>query len=178
MTTRTTLASLPNALTISRLALTPVFAWLFASDMLAAAAAVFLVASITDFLDGYVARRRGIESDFGRIADPIADKALTGSALIGLSVADRLPWWVTVVIITREVLVTVVRFAVIRRGIIAASRGGKVKTVSQIVAIELLLLPIDAPEVSWAAVAVALVMTLVTGIDYVARALRLRDVPE
>lgn len=178
MTLLKTLTSLPNALTISRLVLTPVFVWLFASEQLAAAAAVFLIASITDFLDGYVARRRGIESDFGRIADPIADKALTGSALIGLSLAQRLPWWVTVAIITRELLVTVVRFAVIRRGVIAASRGGKVKTVSQIVAIEILLLPIDAPDASWAAVIVALFMTMVTGVDYVARAWRLHTVPE
>lgn len=170
--------SLPNALTFSRLALTPVFVAFFVAEQAAVAAAVFLVASLTDFLDGYIARRRGAESDFGRIADPIADKALTGSALIGLSASGALAWWVTAVILTREVVVTVVRLAVVRRRVVPASRGGKVKTVSQIVAITLLLLVPDLTAVTSIAVAVAVILTVLTGVDYFWRLQFWRTVPE
>ncbi len=102
---------------------------------------IFLVAAVTDLVDGELARRTGQVTSFGKIADPIADKALTGSALVLLSWFDLLPWWVTVVIIAREVAVTVLRFWVIRHGVIAASRGGKLKTALQILAITLYLLP-------------------------------------
>src|SRR6266568_4460115 len=100
-----------------------------------------------------LARRRGMITDFGKIADPIADKALTGSALITLSALGDLPWWVTGVILVREVGVTVLRFWVIRHGVIAASRGGKIKTVLQIVAIGLYILPVDVTWLRSAAMA-------------------------
>jgi CDP-diacylglycerol--glycerol-3-phosphate 3-phosphatidyltransferase len=135
---------------------------------------VFGVASVTDLLDGQLARRSGTITDFGKIADPIADKALTGSALITLSALGDLPWWVTVVILVREVGVTLLRFWVIRHGVIAASRGGKIKTVLQIVAIGLYILPEPIGWLRSAAMAAAVAVTLVTGIDYTARALRLR----
>ena len=174
--------NLANGLTVSRLLLVPVFvAALFADGGDAVgwrivAAVVFGIASVTDRLDGDIARRRGLVTDFGKIVDPIADKALTGSALVGLSLLGELPWWITVLILGREVGVTLLRFWVIRHGVIPASRGGKTKTFVQTVAIGLYLLPL--PDVLdpllWAVMAVALVLTVVTGVDYVVRALRLR----
>jgi CDP-diacylglycerol--glycerol-3-phosphate 3-phosphatidyltransferase len=175
-------ANLANALTVARLAMVPVFAALLlgARDNQAgwrlAATCVFVVASLTDRVDGAVARRRGTVTDFGKIADPIADKALIGAALISLSLIDDLPWWVTVVVLVREIGVTALRFWVIRRGVLAASRGGKVKTVVQAIAIGLYLLPVTGPLASVRAylMTVAVIITLVTGVDYVARAVRLR----
>jgi CDP-diacylglycerol---glycerol-3-phosphate 3-phosphatidyltransferase len=173
-----------NVLTVVRIVLVPAFVLCLAAGTTGwrvAAFVLFWVASATDFLDGRLARQRGLVTDFGKIADPIADKALTGAALITLSALHELSWWVTAVILVREVGVTVLRFAVIRRGVIAASRGGKLKTLLQAVAIGLLLLlPLgDALEVAADVVMyVAVVVTVVTGVDYVARALRLRRTSE
>ncbi|GLZ78655.1 CDP-diacylglycerol--glycerol-3-phosphate 3-phosphatidyltransferase [Actinorhabdospora filicis] len=141
-----------------------------------AACGVFLVASATDWLDGYLARANDWVTPFGKIADPIADKALTGTALVLLSGYHLVPWWVTLVILVREIGITLMRFWVIRYGVIAASRGGKVKTVLQIGAIAWYLFP--WPE-SMAAVGpwlmgAALVVTIVTGADYVVRVIALR----
>jgi CDP-diacylglycerol---glycerol-3-phosphate 3-phosphatidyltransferase len=171
------LVNIANALTILRLALVPVFIYfLLAGDNRdrALAFVAFAVASITDLLDGELARRRGLITDFGKIADPIADKALTGSALITLSYLGELPWWVTFVIVVRELAVTGLRFWVIRHGVIAASRGGKVKTLLQIVAISLYVLPWHAQLVREIILGAALVVTVVTGVDYAVRAMRLR----
>ncbi len=175
--------NLPNALTGLRLALVPVFAWLLwrsnSGDATAsvAAAVVFAVASLTDFVDGDLARRRGQVTNFGKVADPIADKALTGTAFVGLSLMGELAWWVTIVVLAREIGVTLLRFWVIRRGVIPASRGGKVKTALQIVAILMYLLPLTG---AWLTVrdilmGAAVLVTVVTGVDYVARALALRS---
>jgi CDP-diacylglycerol--glycerol-3-phosphate 3-phosphatidyltransferase len=142
-----------------------------------AALGTFGVASLTDLLDGRLARSRGLVTDFGKIADPVADKALTGAALIGLSALGELPWWVTGVIMFRELGVTALRFWVIRWGVIAASRGGKAKTLLQVIAICLYLLPsaLSPPEVVRELfMAAAVVVTVVTGVDYVLQALRLR----
>ncbi|RZS34771.1 CDP-diacylglycerol--glycerol-3-phosphate 3-phosphatidyltransferase [Herbihabitans rhizosphaerae] len=176
------LLNVANMLTVSRLALVPVFMLaLFAGDghdttWRLIAAGLFAVASITDHLDGKLARRLGLITDFGKIADPIADKALTGSALVGLSILGELPWWVTLVIAAREVGVTLLRFWVIKHGVIPASRGGKLKTLAQIAAIWLYLLPLPSTVdgVLWVAMGIALVLTVVTGIDYVIRAVKLR----
>jgi CDP-diacylglycerol--glycerol-3-phosphate 3-phosphatidyltransferase len=173
------LVNLPNGLTVLRLGLVPVFiAFLVAGSpgSRIAAFTVFAIASVTDLLDGELARRSGLITDFGKVADPIADKALTGSALITLSALGDLAWWVTVVILAREIGVTVLRFWVIRHGVIAASRGGKVKTVLQIVAIGLYILPLPTAA-AWLRIVfmtAAVLATVVTGADYVARALRLR----
>lgn len=174
--------NLANALTVARLVMVPIFVALLLSAQgdhdgwRLAATAVFVLASLTDRFDGEVARRRGTVTDFGKIADPIADKALTGAALLSLSSIGDLPWWVTVVILAREIGITLLRFWVIRRGVLAASRGGKVKTLVQVVAIGLYLLPLSGPLASLRAylMGVAVVITLVTGVDYVARAIRLR----
>jgi CDP-diacylglycerol---glycerol-3-phosphate 3-phosphatidyltransferase len=171
------LVNLPNGLTLLRLALVPVFVALLVEDGTAsrvAAFVVFGVASITDLLDGELARRGGKITDFGKIADPIADKALTGSALITLSALGDLAWWVTVVIMIREIGVTGLRFWVIRRGVIPASRGGKIKTVLQVIAIGLYILPFNIGPIRFVVMIAAVVVTLVTGADYVSRAVQLR----
>jgi len=176
------LLNVANVLTVSRLALVPVFLLTLFADgghqvgWRLIATGVFAVASFTDHLDGNIARSRGLVTDFGKIADPIADKALTGSALIGLSLLGELPWWITVVIAVREVGVTLLRFWVIRHGVIPASRGGKAKTLVQIFGIGFYLLPL--PDwfnvVRWIVIGAAVVLTVVTGVDYVIRAIRLR----
>lgn len=170
-----------NLLTALRLVLVPVIVWLLlrAGDWRVLALFLFLFASVTDLIDGELARRRGLVTDFGKIADPIADKALTGSALISLSAVGLLPWWATVVILIREVGVTLLRLWVIRRGVIAASRGGKIKTVLQVIAIGLYILPLDGFWLPVRAVVmyVTVAITVVTGFDYVVQAFRLRAKP-
>lgn len=174
--------NLANLLTMSRLVLVPLFVMaLFTGDgtdtfWRAIATALFAIASFTDQVDGWVARKYGLITDFGKIADPIADKALIGAALIGLSVLGELGWWVTIVIAIREIGVTLLRFWVIRHGVIPASRGGKAKTLAQVAAITayLLPLPVSAEPVRWVLMGLALVLTVVTGLDYVVRAVRLR----
>ena len=174
-----------NGLTTLRILLIPVFViTLFHGDgqqpgWRIMATIVFAVASITDRFDGEIARRRGLVTEFGKLADPIADKALVGAALIGLSVLGELPWWITVVMLGREAGVTMLRFWVIRHGVIAASRGGKVKTTLQTVAIGLYLLPLSGwPHVVAEIVMLAAVaLALITGVDYVGRAVKLRRAP-
>lgn len=172
--------NLPNALTALRLALVPLFAWLLLRDggddpaSQVAAVVVFVVAMATDLADGRIARDRGQVTPFGAIADPIADKALVGAALVGLSLLDRVPWWVTALILAREVGVTALRFAVIRHGVIPAGRGGKTKTALQTVTLVLLMLPLP-DSWSWLTtglLAATVVVTLATGVDYAASAAR------
>ncbi|MGY1723624.1 CDP-diacylglycerol--glycerol-3-phosphate 3-phosphatidyltransferase [Blastococcus sp. SYSU DS0533] len=177
------LVNVPNALTVLRLAVVPVFAVLLLQDDSLDdtsrywATLVFGLAILTDRYDGLIARRTGQVTEFGKLADPIADKALTGTALIGLSVLALLPWWVTAVILVREVGVTLLRFWVIRDGVIAASRGGKAKTVLQALAIGLYILPLSGALATtrWWVMAAAVVLTVVTGLDYVYRAITLRQ---
>lgn len=176
------IVNLANGLTLVRLLLVPAFvALLFANGGHSAgwriwAFVTFALACVTDVVDGDIARSRGLVTDVGKVADPIADKALTGAALIGLSVLGDLPWWVTAVVLVRELGVTGLRFFVIRHGVIPASRGGKVKTLLQNVAIGLYVLPLTG----WASalrswlMAAAVVVTVGTGGDYVVRALTLR----
>jgi CDP-diacylglycerol---glycerol-3-phosphate 3-phosphatidyltransferase len=170
-----------NALTVVRLLLVPACVRLLVIGGTGArvgAFAVFAVASVTDLLDGELARRRNLITDFGKIADPIADKALTGSALVTLSALGQLPWWVTIVILARELAVTVLRFWVIRRGVIAASRGGKIKTILQVIAISLYILPGPLTVERRLFMGAAVIVTVATGVDYTIRAVRLhRAVP-
>jgi CDP-diacylglycerol--glycerol-3-phosphate 3-phosphatidyltransferase len=177
------LVNVANVLTVVRIFLVPVFVFCLVqggTGWRLAALAAFGGASFTDFLDGQLARKRGLVTDFGKIADPIADKALTGAALITLSVLGELPGWVTGLILAREIGITALRFAVIKRGVIAASQGGKLKTLLQIVAICLYVLPpsFGLPAVIKEVVmGAALVVTLVTGADYVVRAVRMSETP-
>jgi CDP-diacylglycerol--glycerol-3-phosphate 3-phosphatidyltransferase len=174
-------------LTLLRLLLVPVFVALLFVDgghqptWRIASGVVFGLAALTDRIDGDIARRRGLVTRFGMIADPIADKALIGAALIGLNLLGDLPWWITVVIGVRELGVTALRFWVLRYGVIAASRGGKLKTLVQTVTIALYVLPIAGllPDGTvdhgrWWLMLLAVLITVVTGLDYVQRALRMR----
>ena len=172
---------------VLRILLVPVFVWLVLSnggDDTSSrwwAWGVFAVAIITDRIDGDLARAKGLVTTFGKVADPIADKALTGAGFITLSMIDLIPWWITVVILARELGITLLRFFVIRHGVMPASRGGKIKTVLQALAIALYLMPFHTfPfELVWRGLAgltllAALIVTLVTGVDYVLKALTLR----
>ena len=175
--------NIANALTILRIALVPVFGYFLLYDdgqlttYRLLAAAVFVVATATDRMDGDIARARGLGTDFGKVSDPIADKALMGMALVGLSIIDLLPWWVTVVVLVREVGITILRFMVIRHGVMPASRGGKLKTALQAVAILLYILPLNSPwhEIAVVVMTLAVIVTVVTGADYVVRAHTLRN---
>ncbi len=180
---RASVWNVPNGLTVLRVLLVPAFAWLLVTqggDDTALrwwAAVVFVVAMATDWIDGELARRQGLVTDFGKIADPIADKALIGSAFIGLSALGELTWWVTLLVMTREVGITVLRFVVIRQGVIPASRGGKLKTVLQALALVLLIVPLGGvwQVLGLVVMGVAVLVTVVTGIDYVLQAVRLRQ---
>lgn len=177
---RARIANLANILTLLRLVMVPVFllALFYGGGHHSAARvvawAIFATACITDRFDGLLARNYGMATEFGAFVDPIADKTLIGSALIGLSMLGDLPWWVTVLILTRELGVTVLRLAVIRRGVIPASWGGKLKTFVQAVAIGLFVLPLSGPlhVAPVVVMAAAILLTVITGVDYVARALR------
>lgn len=177
--------NLPNALTLLRIAMVPFFIWAFVADagvngpLRWVSVGLFVVAIYTDKLDGDIARARGLITSFGKIADPIADKLLIGSALIMLSVVGELWWWVTIVMLVREIGITLLRFVVIRYGVMAASKGGKLKTVLQTLAIFVYLLPVT-PALTWLSVLaliimlVALAVTVVTGADYLIKAWQLR----
>ena len=181
--------NLPNAITIVRILLAPVFFVMLLVDdgqngaLRWAAAVLFILAIATDGIDGHIARSRNLVTDLGKLLDPIADKVLTGAALIGLSILAELPWWVTIVILVREVGITVWRFVQLSDRVIPASRGGKLKTLVQSVAISLALLPF--PElfgdwVNWVngiTMTAAVVLTVVTGIDYLVQAWRLNRKP-
>ncbi len=173
--------NLPNALTAIRVLLVPAFAVVLLSHpheplWRVVSTAIFVLAICTDFLDGRIARSRNIVTTFGKLVDPIADKALTGMALIGLSIVGELWWWVTIVILVREWGITLLRFAMLRYGVMAAGRGGKIKTVLQSVALGVLLLPLPGwlLPVGWVLMAAALILTVVSGVDYLLQAYRLR----
>ncbi|MGF1645483.1 MAG: CDP-diacylglycerol--glycerol-3-phosphate 3-phosphatidyltransferase [Kineosporiaceae bacterium] len=179
------LSTAANAVTVVRILAVPVLlALLLAGDdpspeLRVVAGAVFLAAAATDRLDGVLARRSGTVTRFGVVADPIADKALLGGAFVAAALLGWLDWWVVVVVVAREVTVTVVRFAVIRKGLMPATRGGKLKTVLQVAAAAAVLLPLPgvlAPAVL-VLVLVMVAVTVVTGADIVVRASRLVRAP-
>ncbi|MFJ9446482.1 CDP-diacylglycerol--glycerol-3-phosphate 3-phosphatidyltransferase [Kitasatospora sp. NPDC101235] len=174
--------NIANVLTMVRVLLVPVFVALLFADgghnpkWRSVAWAAFAIAMITDLFDGELARRKGLVTDFGKIADPIADKAIMGSALIGLSLLGDLPWWVTVVILARELGITLMRFWVIRYGVIPASRGGKLKTLTQGTAVGMYVLDLTGWLATGRAVlmGLAVLLTVGTALDYIGQALRLR----
>lgn len=171
--------NIANVLTVFRILLVPVFVVVFsvngANDAWwrVGAFAVFAVAMFTDYADGYLARRLGLVTDFGKIADPIADKALIAAALISLSLVDELFWWVTVVILLREVGITLWRLFGVDY-VVAASGGGKLKTVTQTIGLGMLILPLPqwVWPIEWAVMGVAVALTVYTGIDYLVKARR------
>ena len=171
--------NVPNFLTTIRLLVVPILAWLLFQENSTTnfnrtiAGVLFIVAALTDIADGTIARKWNLITNFGKIFDPIADKALIGTALIGLSSMGLLDWWFTWVILAREIFVTLLRFWVIKQGVIPASRGGKLKTIMQIVAISFYLLPLPS-SVSLLAeilIYVAVILTLATAVDYIMKAI-------
>ncbi|MGX7762138.1 CDP-diacylglycerol--glycerol-3-phosphate 3-phosphatidyltransferase [Streptomyces angustmyceticus] len=174
--------NIANLLTMLRLVLVPAFVLLLMHDdgtdpvWRVFAWAAFAVAMITDVFDGHLARTYNLVTDFGKIADPIADKAIMGAALICLSVLGDLSWWVTGVILFRELGITLMRFWVIKHGVIPASRGGKIKTLAQGTAVGMYVLVLTGPLATfrWWVMAVAVALTVVTGLDYVRQAVVLR----
>ena len=139
-----------------------------------------MVAILTDMADGKIARKYNLVTDFGKLWDPIADKALTGMAFLGLSILGELPWWITIIILLREWGITVLRFAILKYGtVMAANKGGKLKTVTQSVALAMVLpglmfMPAWWGWIAWAVMVVAFVLTVYTGIDYLLAAQKTR----
>jgi CDP-diacylglycerol---glycerol-3-phosphate 3-phosphatidyltransferase len=176
--------NIANIITVVRILLAPVFIWLVLADaghdgwLRWVAAALFVVAILTDSVDGLLARDRNLVTDAGKILDPIADKVLVGGALVALSILGEVWWWVTIVILVREVGITVYRFIVIRDRVVPADVLGKVKTWVQSVAVSAALVPLDRFVGSWYLWAVwillgaALVLTVVSGASYLWAAFR------
>jgi CDP-diacylglycerol--glycerol-3-phosphate 3-phosphatidyltransferase len=170
--------NIANIVTVIRILLAPVFIWLLLWDagqdsyIRYIAAVLFVLAITTDSVDGLLARQRNLVTDLGKLIDPIADKVLTGGALVGLSILGEIPWWITVVILVREIGITVFRFIALRDRVIAASWLGKVKTVVQAVAISFALFPFWQFVGSWinwvnaVLIVIALVLTVVSGAEY------------
>lgn len=179
----------PNIITGVRILATPFFLWMLLADGGAdgplrwVSAVFFVVAIATDAWDGHIARSRGLITDLGKLLDPIADKFLTGAALVGLSILGELPWWVTIIVLVREVGITIHRLMIAHDVVVAAAWMGKLKTVAQSVAITLALLPLEsvmgaaAPVAYWANVVtmtVAVLLTVLSGIDYILAFVRAR----
>jgi CDP-diacylglycerol---glycerol-3-phosphate 3-phosphatidyltransferase len=198
--TKASNGNIANIVTVVRILLVPVFIWLLFLDNHAdglwryVATALFVLAIATDGVDGHLARGRNLITNVGIILDPIADKLLIGGALVSLSILGDLWWWVTIVILVREIGITVFRFIVIRQRVIPASKGGKLKTVFQSVAIALFLAPLQAlfrdifaaPAVvitgidwfEWIVMGIALLLTIYSGIDYLWQAWKVRTTGE
>jgi CDP-diacylglycerol---glycerol-3-phosphate 3-phosphatidyltransferase len=180
---------LPNAITIVRILCAPVFLWMLLADaghdgpLRWWAAVLFIVAIATDGIDGAIARRNDIVTDLGKLLDPIADKALTGCAFVGLSILAELPWWITIVVLVREIGITVYRFMVVGDHVLAAAWMGKLKTVAQAVALSLALLPLWNLVGEWiwwvngVTMTIAVVLTIASGIDYVVTEIRAARAP-
>lgn len=179
--------NLANIITVVRILLAPLFIWLlFADDhqygpLRYLAALLFILAIVTDSVDGLLARKQNLVTDLGKILDPIADKVLIGGALVTLSIIGELWWWVTIVILVRELGITAFRLVVVRQQVIPASRGGKLKTIVQAIAISFYLVPLWLLLGDWmhwfnaVLMAVALLLTVVTGLEYLVNAFRHRN---
>jgi CDP-diacylglycerol--glycerol-3-phosphate 3-phosphatidyltransferase len=173
-----------NIVTVARIFLAPIFIWLLLADdhefglLRYLAAGLFILAIVTDSVDGLLARRQNLVTDFGKLLDPIADKVLIGGALVALSILGELWWWVTIVILVREFGITVFRFVVVRDRVIPASRGGKLKTIIQAIAISFFLVPVWLLLGDWmhwfnaVLMGIALAITLATGAEYLVNAIR------
>ena len=188
--------NVPNALTVIRLIMVPLFAWMLLAHphdigWRWATTAVFILALLTDLADGKIARKYNLITDFGKLWDPIADKAITGMAMIGLSILGELWWWVTIIILIREWGITIMRFMIVKYGVQAADRLGKTKTLTQTIALVGLLAPFLLHMATitgfwhgvclvlhWVGVVsmgVALVLTVISGVNYCVGAYKLRQ---
>lgn len=178
-------ASVPNVISVVRILLTPVFIVVALTNpepglARTIAAVLFTVLIATDFVDGQIARGRGLVTDFGKLIDPIADKAITGSAFVVLSILGELPWWITAIVLVREIGITVYRLVVANQVVIAADWAGKAKTMAQAVALPLALLPLQAWVGAWGVwvcvvtMTVAVALTVYSGLEFVWHAVRSR----
>jgi CDP-diacylglycerol--glycerol-3-phosphate 3-phosphatidyltransferase len=179
---------LPNAITIARIPLAVLFfillllAGAFGADDLVlrwVAGVIFVVGISTDWVDGYLARRYDIVSDFGKLWDPIADKLLTGAGFLGLAILGEVPWWIVVIILIREWGITIHRFTIVHEHVVAAAWMGKIKTVVQGVALGWALLPLHVlvgmpvwTTITLVLMVLALLLTVVSGIDYIVAQIR------
>ncbi len=176
--------NVPNVLTLLRILAVPIFAWMLLAHphdqgWRFATTGVFVLAILTDLADGHIARKYDLITNFGKLWDSIADKALTGMAFLGLSIVGELPWWLTIIVLVREWGITAMRFAVLKYGVMSANRGGKLKTLLQSVALPMFLLWLpNAPTAwvvaKWAVMILAFALTVLTGLDYLREARRLR----
>lgn len=170
----------PNAITMARILLIPIGVYAIFknggddSTWQVIAWTIFFILGLSDLLDGYLARATNQVSELGKFLDPVADKALIGSAMISLSILGRFPWWITAVILAREIGITIFRLAVIKGGVIPANRGGKIKSTFQSFGVGFYMLPI--PEAFFwfrdGFMAIAIILTVLTGIHYVRLALK------
>ena len=177
--------SVPNLISFVRILLTPGFVWLALANpepgaLRTAAALLFAVLIATDFVDGWIARGRNLVTDLGKLVDPIADKAITGSAFVVLSILGELDWWITVVVLVREVGITVYRLVVATDVVIAADWAGKAKTMAQGIALPLALIPFQAWVGEWGTwvcvvtMTIAVALTIYSGVEFVVQAVRSR----
>jgi CDP-diacylglycerol--glycerol-3-phosphate 3-phosphatidyltransferase len=176
--------NVPNAITVIRILLAPVFIWMLLADDGAdgalrwAAAGLFILAIATDGIDGAIARKHGLVTELGKLLDPIADKILTGGALVALSILGELPWWVTIVVLVREIGITVHRMIVATDHVVAAAWMGKLKTLAQAVAISIALAPLYLVFGDWIfwvngiLMTIAVLLTIASGLDYVLTAVK------
>jgi CDP-diacylglycerol--glycerol-3-phosphate 3-phosphatidyltransferase len=178
--------NLPNVITMARIIFVPFFIWTLVefnnpeSAMRWISVLVFIIIMASDGVDGAIARKRGLITNLGKLLDPIADKALLGGALVTLSVLGEVSWWITAVIMIRELGITAYRFVVIRNEVVAASSGGKLKTIFQGIMVGFVVSPLTAWFDQWytyfelALVLFATALTLITGIQYMLAAFRAR----
>lgn len=177
--------NVPNALTLLRAVAVPVFGWMLLAhahegSWRTVTTIVFMVAILTDFVDGKIASKYNLVTNFGKIGDSIADKALTGMAFIGLSILGELPWWMTIIILLREWGITVMRMKMLKYEVMAANKGGKLKTAMQSLAITLFCLglwrtPTFVDVFAWAVMIIAFLLTVVTGLVYIRDAIQIRN---
>ena len=179
--------NLPNAITMARILAVPFFIWSLVSfsdnesPMRWISELIFIVIMASDGIDGAIARKRGIVTDLGKLLDPIADKALLGGALVTLSMLGEIAWWVTIVILVRELGITVYRLVVVNQRVIAASSGGKMKTIFQGVMVGFIVSPLTAWfPYDWyrileqSLVLISVALTVYSGLQYVVAAVRAR----
>jgi CDP-diacylglycerol--glycerol-3-phosphate 3-phosphatidyltransferase len=164
----------PNTLTVTRILLIPIGVYTLFFDggdnstFQIISYLIFFTLGMTDIVDGRWARHSNRITPLGTFLDPVADKALIGSAMISLSILDRFPWWITILILTREIGITLFRLLVIKNGVIPASKGGKIKTLMQNFGVGFFILPLPQ-SLDWfkyGFMSVAIVLTITSAYDY------------
>ena len=164
----------PNTLTVTRILLIPSGVYTLFYDggenstFQLISYAIFFTLGMTDIVDGRWARQSNRITPLGTFLDPVADKALIGAAMISLSILDRFPWWITILILTREIGITLFRILVIKNGVIPASKGGKLKTLMQNFGVGFFILPLPSwlDWFKYGFISVAIILTITSAYDY------------